>query len=372
MIRRSVQPVQWALAMLAMAVSCDAAALTIDNVQASPAVIEHPTDQSLLVRYELSGEARVVLRIYDDRDRLVAEVAGDGVEKPGPHERRWSVRDQRGRVVPADAYRFALEANARNGESVVYDPSDVTGGRAIVGVAPKVDAASGEVSYVLTQSARVRVRLGIAAGGPLMRTLVNFAPRAAGAHRERWDGLDASGLVTLKAHPALSLGVDAFSLSANTFIVGAPQAAPQFIGDLRSSDTDRRPATLAAKQMYAHAQQPAETRGDYQLDVSLPSARSPASNGLPLVTHATAVRVDVQPQDRERALERRFETVFFVDGRYVFENELGFLPMSWNLDPAGMNPGEHFVTVNLRGYEGNFGVATVKFWVPSPRDGVKP
>jgi hypothetical protein len=66
------------------------------------------------------------------------------------------------------------------------------------------------------------------------------------------------------------------------------------------------------------------------------------------------------PEDLERALSRRFEPVFFVDGQFAFENEVGFVPMTWTWDPEGVNAGEHFLTVNLRSYEGNFGIASVK------------
>ena len=48
------------------------------------------------------------------------------------------------------------------------------------------------------------------------------------------------------------------------------------------------------------------------------------------------------------------------DGIFVFENETGFLPMTWNWDSTSVNPGTHYLTANLRGYEGNFGIATLK------------
>jgi hypothetical protein len=37
--------------------------------------------------------------------------------------------------------------------------------------------------------------------------------------------------------------------------------------------------------------------------------------------------------------------------------------MTWNFDPAALNEGEHFLSVDLRGYEGNFGMATLKVFV---------
>jgi hypothetical protein len=111
--------------------------------------------------------------------------------------------------------------------------------------------------------------------------------------------------------------------------------------------------------MYSHAQQPLESRGDFKVLWTLPKLPRSA-NGVPIVSGVTPVRLDVEAVDRERALSRRFEPVFFVDGQFAFENEVGFVPMTWNFDPATLNEGEHFLTVNLRGYEGNFGMATLK------------
>jgi hypothetical protein len=37
--------------------------------------------------------------------------------------------------------------------------------------------------------------------------------------------------------------------------------------------------------------------------------------------------------------------------------------MTWLWDTSTVNEGEHYVTTNVRGYEGNFGTATLKVWV---------
>jgi hypothetical protein len=112
--------------------------------------------------------------------------------------------------------------------------------------------------------------------------------------------------------------------------------------------------------MYAHAQQPLEARGDFGVQLVLPGDLQKTAEGIPIVTRPVPVRLEIPDTDRARALARRFEPVFFLDGQFVFENEVGFVPMTWNWDPKAVNPGEHYLTVNLRGYEGNFGMATIK------------
>jgi hypothetical protein len=41
--------------------------------------------------------------------------------------------------------------------------------------------------------------------------------------------------------------------------------------------------------------------------------------------------------------------------------------MTWLLNTDTLNEGEHYLSVNLRGYEGNFGLATVKVYVQRPK-----
>lgn len=113
--------------------------------------------------------------------------------------------------------------------------------------------------------------------------------------------------------------------------------------------------------MYAHAQQPLEARSDIAVRLVLPPGLAKHPDGGSIVSEGRVpVRLEIDPKDLERALSRRFEPVFFVDGQFAFENEVGFVPMTWIWDASTVNDGEHFLTVNVRGYEGNFGIASVK------------
>jgi hypothetical protein len=123
----------------------------------------------------------------------------------------------------------------------------------------------------------------------------------------------------------------------------------------------------APKRMFDHSQQAMEERGDFQITLHLAEPTSSRSKGLPVVEGGVVpVRLDVAEKDRARALARRFEAVFFLDGQFVFENEVGYLPMTLNWDLKGVNEGVHTFTANLRGYEGNFGVATIQVHVSAP------
>lgn len=353
----------FATALLLLPMASFAEILVISHVQPSSVIADPAKNQSVQVRFELNAPATVTLELYDGRDLLVREIRSNAVLPAGGHALAWDLRDSKGRAVPPEAYAYVLEARDRDGNSVRHDLTDVTGGEPITAREVRWDAHRGRLAYLLDRPSRVSVRIGLSDGGPLLRTMLDWPVRAAGMQEESWDGKDASGTLDLARNAKLSIDVQAFALPDNSILVGAPQTQVKLIPELRSSAKQRPKAASQPKRMYAHAQQPLESRGDFQIQLTLPRTLARSAAGLPIVSASVPLRLDVAAADRERALSRRFEPVFFVDGQFAFENEVGFIPMTWNFDPSTLNQGEHYLTVNLRGYEGNFGVATVKILV---------
>jgi hypothetical protein len=87
------------------------------------------------------------------------------------------------------------------------------------------------------------------------------------------------------------------------------------------------------------------------------------SQGVPEISGKTAIRMNVTDEDRRGMVGERFEIVIYVDMLFVYEEELGYTPFTWIWNPEGYNPGVHYVTVMLRGYEGHFGSVTSKVMV---------
>jgi hypothetical protein len=356
------------LILIGILSTANGAALEITNVRAEPRVVAPLPDAVVSIVFRLSDAARVALQIYDGRDLLVRRIQSDGPVPAGDASLTWDVRDQSGRPVPPEAYTFTLRAIDEAGAPVEHDLTDLTGSGEVLATDVHWDASAGVVRYRLPAPARVNIRIGLKDDGPLLRTLIDWVPRDAGEHQEPWDGRDASGVLTLTEHPGLTIAIDAFALSDNSILVGAPQTEAQLIADLPWGEEHRVVKRTPGKQMQSHAQQALTERGDYHIDLTLPPGLPTDAEGLPMVAGILPIRLDIQSADRGRALARRFEPVFFVDGTFAFENEVGFLPMTWRWDSRGVNPGLHFVTVNLRGYEGNFGMATIRVRVRSDSD----
>jgi hypothetical protein len=337
-----------------------ASAVQITNVSAEPARVPQIEDAEVALVFRLSEPASVTLNVYDGRDLLIRRIDSDGRIEAGDQRLTWDLRDQSGRPVPAEAYHYTLIALSSAGRRVEHDLTDLTAGDDLVATEVAWDPESKVIRYRLPAAGRVNIRVGLDDNGPLLATVLDWVVRDAGVHEEPWDGFDAAGVLDLSHHPKLAIAVDAFGLSDNSILVGPAAARVELIRELPWGRERRVAQRHDRKRMHFHRQQPLEERGDYRISLTLPDNLPRDAEGLPILTGIVPIRLDVSEDDRERVLERRFEPVFFVDGTFVFENEVGFLPMTWRWDTAGVNQGVHFLTANLRGYEGNFGMTTLK------------
>lgn len=355
-------------------VGCEPKQATFTSVSTKPAVViaqvrvdrtafDPAKQETATIRFNLSEPAEVMLAIYDGRDHQVVRQEAGRLDA-GEQSLTWEGKDAAGVPVPPEAYTYTLTARNAKGESI-HDLTDLTGGAAVAAKDVRWDAATGTVRYTLDRPARVNLRLGLQAG-PYLRTLIDWVPRGAGAQAERWDGQDASGVLKLADNPALTPIVKAYALPDNTLFVGAPPDRLQFAAERDAAIVRARTGPTPAKRMFDNSQQPLDARGDLPAFLSLGGGFKQDSEGRWLVFGEVPLTANVREEDHARVLQRRFEAVFYVDGVFAHENELGYLPLSWTWNTAQLNPGEHFVTLNIRGYEGNFGAATIKVVVQPP------
>lgn len=300
------------------------------------------------------------LRIYDGRDLLVREISSADKLEPGEHRLAWDGKDRAGRILPPEAYVYTLEGTSPTGVSVEYDLTDISGNRELPWPEARYDAGTRTIRYELPVPARVNVRVGLANSGPLLKTVVDWVARTRGAHQEPWDGYDEARVLDASRHPELQITVSTWALPDNAVIVlpaipevqlaaGFDEGTPR-----RAKKREERPKPRAVHQI------PIERRRDPRVVLSLPNELPRDADGVVIASGPVTIQMDVDDRDRERLLNQRFEAGFYVDGKFVFENEVGFLPMSWRWDPTGVNEGVHFVTGNIWGYSGQFGTSTVR------------
>jgi hypothetical protein len=346
------------LATVALGCALPAHAVVVSQVRHDAQGFDPAHGESAQIHFRLSGEAPSALWIYDGRDLRIRTI-DLGVLAAGEHVARWDGRDDRGRPVPPEAYTYAISAASAN-EPALWDLGAKTGGDVISVFDVRWDAQDGRVHYRIEEPARVRIRIGLENDGPLLRTLIDWVPRASGEHAEPWDGKDAAGVFDLKAHPKLELAADAFALPRNTLLVLPSPARVQLIAGLPKDTPRRERPALAKHRMFDFANQPIETRRDFAVEL-VPVGDVPRTrDGAPLVQGPVVVQLRAGDDDLASILSERCEAVFYVDGQFVFEREIGFLPMTWTWTPTATSPGTHYITANVRGYEGHFGMTTLR------------
>ncbi|GAG37604.1 unnamed protein product, partial [marine sediment metagenome] len=238
----------------------------------------NPTQgQSAKIRYRLSKKAGVAIKLYDADNNLVMTLEPEGIDKKGYNERSWDGRDHKGNILPPEAYTYTIEArDLAKKQAYVYDIAEETGGRNLTLRELDFDYMTGDITYVLPKAARLRVRVGIKEGGPLLRTLVNREPKKAGRGRIKWDGMDSSGVSNLLGNPDLFANIAAVSLPENSIIVEGKG-------------------------------KPEEIEAHFNLEI------------LDREGSIIPIRVTLDERDKAALINSRFEIIFFVDYVYLFE-----------------------------------------------------
>ena len=316
-------------------------------------------DEPVRLFYSLAHPEIVTVRVYDIDGGLVRTLLNAGSRDAGEHEQLWDGRDVDRQLVPDEAYTFTVETASGN----IYDPTTFSGG--VVGDITQVlfDAEAGTVVYRLPAASQVLVRLGVH-NGPMLKTLVDWKPRVAGAITEYWDGYDQDGLIHLREHPDFRALITYATLPDATVIVygndqetyrsyklGQTNAHPQKPDRPRSPDPEGR---LLAQNLVP----PAWARAP-RVHMSFPQYGGKGID-IPEVGDVVNVHVDIDPSDRDQLLQEQFEVILFVDNVFVAEAERGYLPFNWQWELHQFPPGEHVLTVNISSFKGQVGVASRK------------
>jgi len=342
--------------------SLSVSALSIQHVSHQPKYLDFKAHTKVVVSYTLDEPANVELKIYDDREILINSISSSGLQKKGLHTVIWKGDDFKGRHVPAEAYKYVLRASNSSGQ-VEHDLSDFTGGQQSHVFQLEWDKKNKLIKFKLRKPSRINVRVGLKNNGPLMNTLFDWLARGHGAHEINWDGFDSSGVFDLNKMDNIEIYAQAFALSENSILVGPDENEVKLIDDI-SWKKERRVRKKAVKpSMKDHSQQYIENRGDFKVNVVLPDNLKQTTDGVAIVSDIVPIRFSLDAKDNQRILNDRYEPILFIDGKYFVENEVGFFPMTWNLDTSLLSEGEHYLTINLRGYNGHLGSASAKIFV---------
>lgn len=353
--------------LLGWVLACESQALVrFENYKSTEFAPAH--GQSFEIPFRLDAKASVEITILSPDGDVVRKLRTDQPLTAGVHTLRWDGKDDAGQVVPDEAYVPVLAASAGKKRETV-DPRQASGGEALEDL--KVEITPGrEIAYALPVPARVLIRVG-AKGGPMLRSLANWAPKSAGKNIQRWDGKDAEGVVDIRELKELAVLVTGFKLPEHAIIAtGNREMAypayrtarrwPEVRIPAEAQALERRGVRIA-KSYYSPRYQDIDPTVRLLLPEDLP--RSP--QGLPLVQpdQTVPVRVELAPEHRWLMDESLYEVAFFIDQEFASEEEQGYLPLTWHWKANAMKPGPHLLTVNISGFSGRVGIASLRFEV---------
>ncbi len=354
------------LAALGMIGIVNADKQEILNVMLELSAFNSNRDAKVQLSYTLTQPDKVRISIYDADNGLVRTLAEAVSQNAGKNRITWDGRDEEGQPVPDEAYTFIIETAS----GAVYDPTTFSGG--VVGDITEAQFdPGGTVGYKLPAPARVLIRLGIK-NGPMLKTLVDWNPRVAGAITEFWDGRDENKLIRLREHKGFSSLITYVTLPEATVIaygnkketyrdykLGRGKGRPQKPVRPRLPDPKvrLRPENLVP---------PAWARAP-NVQMTFPKHTAEKKDTVPKVRDAISVRIDVDPTDREQLLSDQFEVILFVDNVFFAEAERGHLPLNWHWELQQFPPGDHILTANISSFKGQVGVVNRKVSVMEPK-----
>lgn len=327
-------------------------ALAITNVGVEPKTLEVQQGQAAAIRYALSRPASVTVELVDEEGGVVRQLEA-GRQPAGPHAIRWDGRTAEAQPVADGVYRYVIRAQEPQGDEALYDPSKETGGEELLAEPFTFDAQTGVMEWVMPKAGYARLNIGIQ-GFPHLRTLLDWNPLEAGRHRLTWDGHDASGLMDLIDHPALSMKLQAFAIPWNTIIVhnshatatSQPSIAPRY-------------APLARPDApYLHAKHARAACHEPKLRVEFPDAKAVDPQGRPIISGIVPIRVSLDPRDAQHVINSRFEVAVYEDTTFLMEEQDGTDPFTYLWDTTRLSEGAHLLTVNIFTYDDHYGVLT--------------
>ena len=325
---------------------------------------------SVAVTFRITTNADVTVDIYSPDYDLVRRLVAARRMFAGTNTVFWDGRDDKGRLVPDEAYLFTIKAEDGAGQKVLYDPTRYSGGKVCHVEVNRLDRAAGnaKVTYTVPSKARTRIRAGIH-NGPLLKTLLDWTPLLPGEYTQAWDGMDETGRIRLWDNPDAHVFIEAFTLPENTILVkGSGDNYPEYHRELErnvvrtdgalSYITVRR-STLAREDEDISSQyldgQFTDQSPRFVVYAEEDRSVGLADKGVYTVSGDVPLIVELAPESLESFNESRYEIIVFVDNIRFDEEENAYSPYTYILATGVLSNGEHWVTMNLAGLDGQVG-----------------
>jgi hypothetical protein len=286
----------------------------------------------------------------------------------------WDGRDDSGEVLPDEAYYVKVTC-IKGRDTVILDPPTFSGGEMFSIGQAAFDPERGTLQYTLPRDARIIIRAG-ELKGLLLKNIVHLAPRTKGEVLEYWNGKDSDNLLSVKQLTNWQAVIAGISLPNHTVVTyGNEKAGYEDYFSRRLSNREfRGPRTKFSGKFQTFLQKTGREVGNHftlplsQNHAPLVSARFPNApdtlpEKVPLLRGTQRVEIDIDQSDKLFPREQQFEIMFYVDGKLVAEDEVGYIPYNWVWNSAEVSEGEHIISVNLASFKDQIGTKSLKVMV---------
>ena len=302
------------------------------------------------LRFFLRCKAEISVSFVDAYDYQVRQLVKKRTYERGTVELEWDDKDDHGKFVPVGAYIPFITAQTEKKERYTYDPRETTGWRGVSVSDSGYEESKGWISFTLEQPAYVRLRIG-SQDGPLYATLMDWEYRYKGRHQIPWNGRDPTGMLDLtKSYLILC---KAMSLPENvTYIIDSPNGnvlSRERRGIRVEVDPERYRAYASLNSTRLILGRGLSPRFKVEMD------GSSSKDDIPVVSGVCKLNVVVDKTDVGWLANERFESLLWIDGIYVAEDEEGYTPSSWRIDTTKYSNDLHVVTVMIQSFGDRIG-----------------
>lgn len=175
--------------------------LYVYNISRSPTVIDHFEGQTVSVGYDLSINSTVTLKIYDElNNNLVRTLVENVPRSAGQNSEIWDGKDEKGELLPYEAYYVDIEAVTKNQTYHYIDPMGDSPSPGQFGPSvtnPDFNPFQNEtvsISYTVPNAGRQPVNI-LSSINQLLKQIVDDRPKPPGPRTDRWDGRKANGQI---------------------------------------------------------------------------------------------------------------------------------------------------------------------------------
>jgi hypothetical protein len=316
--------------------------------------------ESFPIEFELKKDAKVEIDIYTPDNNLIRTITSKSLKR-GKQKIVWDGKDNNGTIVPNEAYNIVLKADKE-----ILDFRK-TGGTVVKDLKRNIDR-QGRISYKLSKPSRVLIRVGIE-NGAMLKVVSNWTPKNRGKVLQRWSMRDIDNIVDISTLK-YGVSISAFELPDYAIITTNNKKENYTTYFQRknfscsNTPIKKQLLVIGDRRVSKHFYACRIKERDPRLSLNISNAKV-NKNNLPILSNGkrTLVKVNMNPEDEEILEKVKYEVSFFVDFEFSSEEELGYMPISWNFNPNGLKKGEHILTVNVSSFEGQVGVRSLRFLV---------